>query len=737
MILRGVELKNFGKFSERSFEFRRGLNLVVGPNEAGKSTLMEAIPAILFGVRDKERFLPWGRKVSCEAALVLESQGRTVRIERDLQTDRVSLTERDDMYHVLYSFEGKASPLGRSSEKSEYVSQVSRLLGVSEEDIFRASLFFGQGALEFSGAGGLAEKIRALLSGFAEVDYDQVLSSLSEDYFAITRENPWGKNKTRNRELDDLRERLTEIEKHWYEARNALSELDKLKERIGTLKEEIDHDRSEYAKGERYLEWVRNQWRLEDKEVSLRKDFDRVSRNAEKVALLKSECEEIRQEIVRTGLPKEMPDDLPLILSEAEKIRLEMVAIQKETAELRQTLLHSPPLPIKGTLIQTFLLATLAGVIYFLPDWKLISWSLCGAILSGCWARFVWRLVQLRTEKSRIKGQAQILERQREVAQGRLAALDDRFESVGLSPSAVEIVKMQKNLSRYRELADRLRESESALTVLEADEDLSAQKERLTRELAVVGERIEKQKPLQREGIIPLEELPGAEEKLAALAESIKSREEELLELIRREASLQGELSEIRILEEEGERLREREVVLTRHKDVIATGYELLASAVEDFRKTYLKRFASDIGKHLSFVTGSRYAEVKMEDDFSLSLRVGAGWRPLEHFSRGTEDAVYLALRLALTRHLSPGRKLPLFLDDPFVNLDQSRLGEAIRIIEVLSREHQVILFAHNETLLKKAARDRWHLITLGDVSMPRSINEQERSQDVGQLHLL
>ena len=64
MILRSLELKHFGKFAERSFEFRRGLNLVVGPNEAGKSTLIETVPAVLFGVRNKERFKPWGRQGS-------------------------------------------------------------------------------------------------------------------------------------------------------------------------------------------------------------------------------------------------------------------------------------------------------------------------------------------------------------------------------------------------------------------------------------------------------------------------------------------------------------------------------------------------------------------------------------------------------------------------------------------------------------------------------------------------
>ena len=47
MIIKELSLKNFGKFSGQSFQFSEGINVVYGPNEAGKTTIFQAIGALL------------------------------------------------------------------------------------------------------------------------------------------------------------------------------------------------------------------------------------------------------------------------------------------------------------------------------------------------------------------------------------------------------------------------------------------------------------------------------------------------------------------------------------------------------------------------------------------------------------------------------------------------------------------------------------------------------------------
>jgi len=739
MILRSLELKHFGKFAERSFDFRRGFNLVIGSNESGKSTMMEAIPAALFGLRNKDRYKPWGRQGSCEVALALENGGCTVRIERELISDRVQLIERDDLYQVLYQFDGKAAPQGRSSERAEYLDQLNRLLAVADEDIFRSSLFFGQGDLELANRNGLTTRLKALLSGFVEVDYDRVLTSLSDDYFNITRKNPWGKDKTRPRQLDELSERIEVLQQRWFAAEQGLKEFASLREQIAELSELMEKDREDQLSGERYLDWVRKQWQLEEKEGSLRKDYGRIHRESGKVEDLEKRRVALEKELAKTGLPRELPEELGPLLSEGESIRKEMVTLQAEASALQQELVkHANPAFKRPALITVaaLLISLLAAL--FGGAFKLPLWVLAGLLTVVFWGLHLWRCFNLGGRRKDLQEQLQIVERRRDEARDRRIDLSNRLEVRGLSSSPIELVRMQKNLESHQQLLGQVREVESALQVLDNSENLSEEKELLTRELAVLGERMEQAKPLRQKELLSVEELPQAEEQLQQLRETIRQNEQKLLDLTRREAALQGELSNLQQIEEEGEQLKEREAALLQQRDALAVAYQLLSEAVDEFRRTYLERFAAEIGRYLGLLTAGRYQKVRLGDDFSLSLPGrGRDWRPVQSFSRGTNDAVYFAVRLALTRQLANGMPLPLLLDDPLVNLDQQRLAEALNVLERLSSEHQIILFSHDERLLKRATRDRWNVVTLDDPGGSTATVAQEGRDDGKQLSFL
>jgi DNA repair exonuclease SbcCD ATPase subunit len=92
-----IEIAGFGCLVQRSFAFGPGLNVILGPNESGKTTLLHAIQAILYGFPGDERPAPGGlcrdRLVPWEAAdfggsldLRLD-EGAAYRLERDFRSE--------------------------------------------------------------------------------------------------------------------------------------------------------------------------------------------------------------------------------------------------------------------------------------------------------------------------------------------------------------------------------------------------------------------------------------------------------------------------------------------------------------------------------------------------------------------------------------------------------------------------------------------------------------------------
>lgn len=139
MILNEVNLKNFGKFCDRTFSFTDGLNVIYGPNEAGKTTIYQAIHALLFGL-EKQRgraartdlyttYQPWENKTRYEGALRFTTGGKSFYLERSF-------------YHTEKSARLVCETDGE--ELSVDQGDLSMLRGDISEELFYNTLAVGQ-----------------------------------------------------------------------------------------------------------------------------------------------------------------------------------------------------------------------------------------------------------------------------------------------------------------------------------------------------------------------------------------------------------------------------------------------------------------------------------------------------------------------------------------------------------------------------------------------------------------
>lgn len=90
MRLVSLRVDGFGRLADRDFAFGPGLNVVVGRNEAGKSTLAAALVASLYGLRrgEKDRWRPWAGGAPYASALTYETaDGATWEVHRAFEHD--------------------------------------------------------------------------------------------------------------------------------------------------------------------------------------------------------------------------------------------------------------------------------------------------------------------------------------------------------------------------------------------------------------------------------------------------------------------------------------------------------------------------------------------------------------------------------------------------------------------------------------------------------------------------
>src|SRR3990172_9379435 len=96
MKLERCEVKRFGKLKNFKAEFAPGLNLIKGPNEAGKSTLVEALGVGLFEnpqnpSREWQEKASWGSDKKFEVALELAQGAEHWRLCKDFEKGEVKL----------------------------------------------------------------------------------------------------------------------------------------------------------------------------------------------------------------------------------------------------------------------------------------------------------------------------------------------------------------------------------------------------------------------------------------------------------------------------------------------------------------------------------------------------------------------------------------------------------------------------------------------------------------------
>jgi DNA repair exonuclease SbcCD ATPase subunit len=335
--LERIYFRGFGKYVDRTFELEPGLNLFEAPNEAGKSTLIHGLTALLYGVKKEgisrrqkadyyDRHLPWeSRHYGGEVDFSL--QGKQYRIIRNLlwEEEREQLVDRKTGRDLTELY-----PLDRRKDRN----LLEKLIGLNRSLFLRVAYI---SPYSLAGEKQLVDRIRQLVTQGEEQDLAPVLERLEQEIQRIGK-SPLARSKPYGAAVN----RVEVLEKNVRDLRASYEELRKDQSRLSRMQQELAEETKRWEACRQRANQLRQQVRLLDRLATLQEKQKHFSYKQQtltelekKRAALKEQRDHLAPPVVLS--PEEM-DAMNKLLNEREVPRIRLETLREERNDLAQKL---------------------------------------------------------------------------------------------------------------------------------------------------------------------------------------------------------------------------------------------------------------------------------------------------------------------------------------------------------------------------------------------------------------
>lgn len=750
MRLSRIELPGFGCLSGFSAQLGPGLNLFFGDNEAGKSTLQQAICAMLYGfyegdraLKDEtarhERFRPWAGGVYRGVLAYELDDGRTFEVRRDFSTADV-ITQLLDP-----ALGADVSPqFGRGRHGN--VPFARRHLGMSR-GVFESCAFISQGEIfdlaKKASPGQIGDAIAALAdSARRDVSAAKAIERLE------AAEKKIGRDQARTAELPKAREALTIKTGELGEAdgaRAALAEksrrLEELQKQLRSLGEQAR--RAEYLCSRAEAARLREQLRRLDEAGALAvraghcrdelREFAAISPvTRDEVLALRAQRDRVADSLVRLRKQREalpqVTDDERLQYEALrtsvggfadEQVRVLEVAAYRVAGEGSGKTDERGRGGLAGVFaaIGRVLAAIAQHVVRFVlrrrapavveqeaaPEAPTVSQAEAIALLEK--HRRYLSIRPMIDEAARVESQI-------DGEAASLGAIDVRLRSL-LTGAGIATASLGGALVAFEESWQKREE------YLRADGEAAEASRRRSlllngrsrQEMATTLAEVDE---AARRMINEHPQLKGCEtsqspEQLSrALAKARDEQHRCELEVTRLDQEVTQTLERFRPraeIEEDVAHWAKEVARLERARAALAMARESIQQAMTDVYRDFAPAVNAFLSEGLEAATDGRYQRAHVDPStLRISLLVPETGQVMTDppVSHGTRTLLYVLMRIGLAQHMSAiGEPVPLVLDDPFVDLDSRRLRRILEFLLELSTRMQIMLFTKDRETLE------------------------------------
>lgn len=130
--------------------------------------------------------------------------------------------------------------------------------------------------------------------------------------------------------------------------------------------------------------------------------------------------------------------------------------------------------------------------------------------------------------------------------------------------------------------------------------------------------------------------------------------------------------------------------------DILEKTKEFLQKAKDNLDANYSEPMKNNFEKYIKLL-GS-HLNVVIDTNLNVSLEENGILHESKYLSEGYKDLVNFCARMALVDSLFKDNEPPVILDDPFVNLDDDKIPRALRLVQDMSNEKQILYFACHQS---------------------------------------